>query len=695
MPIADVLLLAAYLLAPGREWGFFENFSLSPATALALIVLLFLRPNITRWGRRIVFCALLLKVSSLVWIPTKGFEAQYFTNDSFSGKAERSLDFRFAPYTRIDRRLSFKDSEFPTYFYNDVSRFNYYGDNSPQQDLLPLSAQWTGYLKSEGPETIYLKLTPGSLAWVSLSVDGVPVFSTGESTTRLLPLASGWHSIQVTFSKPYGQKVDFSAGRIVGGQEMPFSEGVWINPFKVPSFILSVVHGFSFAFDLLLALGLAACLVVWLSAKVRARAYLTVISFVGAVALWVRALPAYHLPLRLPGGSDWLYYASYAREIALNGVLATFGQPLGEGRAFFNQPLYSYLLSVLHLLFGEEFFSIYLVQEMLLWSLPLLIFHLVRRSWDLQTAWIAFGVGLFTVRELIVLNVPAVRANETLLTESFFLPLSFITTIVAAGLLRPLADKPSIRQLLLLGFLGALTVLTRSTFMPSLLIFIYAIKVRFQYPWKAFAKCAAVPLGVVVFAMSLCTVRNYVVAHQWVVTNTYGPINFYVAHEPPGHIDLSQVEKRPIYKTLKVNPLVARVAESFIQDPKHFFRNIRRRGLLNLPITHRPRHEGVIFVIIWGLGMLSLFRAFIPKRLSFSYRFSADQLLPLWVSLTHFVILLFFSTHSYGNRMLYIVYLPLIPYAAMTLSDFWLVTRRWWSSPPVSLSSGVRELRGQ
>jgi hypothetical protein len=72
-----------------------------------------------------------------------------------------------------------------------------------------------------------------------------------------------------------------------------------------------------------------------------------------ALALWaagiadalVAAVPAIGRRITLSGGNDWLTYEWHARDIALHGLWMNHRAPLGHGLAFFQQPLYPYLLA--------------------------------------------------------------------------------------------------------------------------------------------------------------------------------------------------------------------------------------------------------------------------------------------------------------------------------------------------------------
>ena len=73
-----------------------------------------------------------------------GLPGWYFDNSRFQGDFERSTDFLGEPWTRREREIDFGGDEFPTYFMNDVLRFNFFGAEAERRKNLPFSARWEG-----------------------------------------------------------------------------------------------------------------------------------------------------------------------------------------------------------------------------------------------------------------------------------------------------------------------------------------------------------------------------------------------------------------------------------------------------------------------------------------------------------------------------------------------------------------------
>ena len=181
-------------------------------------------------------------------IPLGPLEAiALLTNADATGPHERSGENRDPTFTRIDRRLDFATDgrELPLAFFNDTARFNFHDPQGPRRRQLAFAADWSGqWWANEGAHTLYLE-APESHS--QLFIDGVPVASvtpTGGPTEVNLPLAVGWHRLDLTFSSPYGAPRRFSAGEVRNGVRRPFdAAGV------VTQRLRDRGHGFCLALD--------------------------------------------------------------------------------------------------------------------------------------------------------------------------------------------------------------------------------------------------------------------------------------------------------------------------------------------------------------------------------------------------------------------------------------------------------------
>lgn len=159
----------------------------------------------------------------------RGLHARYYASAAASGAHELSTDFHDPSFTRVDTRIDFARGghDFPLGFFNDHTRFNFIGAGQPDRRYLEFAAAWTGWWwVAPGSQTLYLH-APGAPAQVA--IDTLPILSAdgvSPDATRDLTLAAGWHRVHITFSSPYREPREFSAGELVGGTRRPFDATV-------------------------------------------------------------------------------------------------------------------------------------------------------------------------------------------------------------------------------------------------------------------------------------------------------------------------------------------------------------------------------------------------------------------------------------------------------------------------------------
>src|SRR5206468_2352574 len=132
----------------------------------------------------------------------------------------------------------------------------------------------------------------------------------------------------------------------------------------------------------------------------------------------------------LSGGNDWLAYETFARDIAFNGPLMTAGKPLGQGEAFYYQPLYAYLLTPLHLLLGESVYGVLVAQYTLVALAGVLCYLLGRaqlRKFGQRRAALG-AAGLLLLVSLAVFSLAPLR-NYLVAGRLVLLPESASTNI--------------------------------------------------------------------------------------------------------------------------------------------------------------------------------------------------------------------------------------------------------------------------
>ena len=91
--------------------------------------------------------AIAVKFALALVVPHSGWIAAYYTNDQLQPPVRRSVEFSLPDATRIDRQLSFVDTEFPVHFFNEHG-FNF---GLRREATEPFSVRWRGYVHASGP----------------------------------------------------------------------------------------------------------------------------------------------------------------------------------------------------------------------------------------------------------------------------------------------------------------------------------------------------------------------------------------------------------------------------------------------------------------------------------------------------------------------------------------------------------------
>jgi hypothetical protein len=541
--LAGPLLWTAYTLVPIAGWGVLDGAPLGPIEAVTLFAIWWTWASSRKLPAGVLLAScLLIKIAAAAVLVPQGFAASYYANGDFTPPVERSLDHRGRDATRVDPRLSFGlpgRPDLPMYFFNDL-RFNFYQRNQPHRARLPYSVAWDGYVwVEEGERERWFYLTATS-AGASLEVDGAPVvtLAPGAGTARATVLwAKGWRHLVVRVAGREEPARDVEAGFVdAAGVEQPLgTDPVFRSPVSRRAMQVDrAVRAASFAIDAVLIAWLA-----WLTAasllSMARRAWrergapqwraLAALAVLGAAAeAWWFAWPMAGRLWILPGGDDPLTYETYARDIVMNGPLMLMGGQLGQGDAFYYQPLYSYALAVVHLVFGEDFFGVFLVQRLSMCGVLLGLCWIARRLDGPRAAVVTAIVGTALFYGWVT------RWAAELFTEVVFVPL---VVAWACALLRCLDDLAPKRFVVMAGIAGGLAVLGRSTLLlavpPVLLLLWFALPAGRR---RAVFAIVAVMAAVV----SLATVRNRVVSGTAVPITTSFSINLYLGNEPPAGV---------------------------------------------------------------------------------------------------------------------------------------------------------------
>ena len=668
----------AYLVVPIEGWGLFSGRPLGAFGALAVAAFCWLW-----WVRRSMPFAL-LGIAALVakialggtLLAPRGFDAKYYANAAFAEPLERGTEPAGRSFTRTDRRLSFPgggDDDLPVYFLNDNKRFNFYLPTEPARDGLPVSAVWEGWLRVDRAvvRRVYVRAPGGRVAMalgddVSVSIPPSPTGWVGYLTPK-----SGFQRIRISLSIPQGGARTFEAGWTVAGRERPFDTAVVFRQPVTPIRLAAdtVLRAISTAFDAMLA----SCLIAGVfTAFVSAWRRLT-LSPAGrdAVAIaWVAVITDalllawrfLHRRSTLSGGDDWLSYETMARDIGLNGLWMTAGAALGQGAPFYMQPLYSYFVAASHWLFGDDLYGLFFLQR-------LLIGGTVIALWRVTAALFGERVGCAGLVAALVIAYQKVGPWSTLvLSELVFVPLVCTWALLLVWLAK--SPEPRLRSATGAGVVGGVATLARSTLMLGWVLVL---------PLLAFAvrRKKRAGLTVAVFAVALCaitsvaTVRNWVVARQFVVVSSSGPVNLIIGNPPPPSI-VVPAGRKATYTRLGLHPSVQLVVEYARQSPRMFLAGWRGKAAYTLgsyPDSRSLFYMAVASIALVGVLLLMTGPAWLRGA-------GPASSIPLALALAHFAGLVIFFPFVYGDRLGLAFYALLAPYVGLAAFAAYLVVWR-------------------
>lgn len=230
----------------------------------------------------------------------------------------------------------------------------------------------------------------------------------------------------------------------------------------------------------------------------------------GLVCLWqYHSSPFWKVPIIDEAG-----YVQWAEEIAS-------GNFLGD-RAFYQDPLYPYLLAALFALFGKSLLAVRLLQTAMAFGSVYLVYWTGQR----------LGGGRQGLSAALALSLYGGMYFFALLILKASLSLFLSALVCAAGVWA--SERPELsRRWLLTGVaLGLLTLLRGNLLLvlPVLLIWSFFASIE-KRSWSGLARPLLLACGaaLVLFPVSF---RNYAVSGEFVLTTTQGGSNFYIGNNP-------------------------------------------------------------------------------------------------------------------------------------------------------------------
>jgi hypothetical protein len=657
-----VFAAALYLLVPGHPDIALSGVPLGQTGAFLLIIVLLcwawtrdvpatVRPSIGR-GLGVLIA---VKLALALFVPHSGWLASYYANDVL----RRSVDF--APSlgaTRIDRQLSFVDTEFPVHFFNEHG-FNY---GLRREATEPWVADWKGFVHA-GDRLDVRHDAKGALQIV---VDGVP------AAGNPVAIEPGDHVVEIRYVKDKEVEGAVHVAPIgADGAPRPWALGevtpVPTSPARrtvarIMAPVAWIIHAMA---ALLVLAGFTPAIAAKLR-QIRSLGWIdaahqlvmpAVILFLTAQGLWKSRHLVGHV-FTLTGGDDWLAFEMNARDILINGPLLLRGSVPGKGLPYFEYPGYGYFVAAGHWLTGESLAGIILLNFVCLALATTLSYAIARRLTNPLAALCGVALLLF-VQQLAFVRYYTV----TLLSENLYF---LLVPLMVYWLVRYLHEQ-SWWTLIAAAIAGGLATATR----PTMQLFLpVAIVILAFSQWRAGRLKAALvaPVVFVVFffaAIGPFTYRNYVMSGKPVLV-TEGQAQTFIDYNLP--------EGVPTDKYLLAfhgsNLSAAKVLLMILWDePAQTLKGWATKAVFGLGMVHwmgaanRPHPELLLTSVLY-LAALLLVREARTAEAWIIHGFIA----------THLATLLLTSPANYGYRMVLTMYLLMAVFAGAVIAK---LAARW------------------
>jgi hypothetical protein len=174
--------------------------------------------------------------------------------------------------------------------------------------------------------------------------------------------------------------------------------------------------------------------------------------------------------------------------------------------------------------------------------------------------------------------------------------------------------------------------------------------------------------------VSLATMRNWVVAHEFVPITSSGSVNLFSGNTPPAKL-VTPPEHAKTYQRLGIDPYTQMVIEYARQKPGLFIDGLKHKAMYALgsfesllPGTGRS----VFYASVWASALAGL--VLIPS-VAPGVPLAASAI-PFLIAAAHFATVVAIFPHVYGDRLVLPFYLLLVPYVAVLLVAVARLVRR-------------------
>lgn len=657
-----VFAAALYLLTPGHPDILLSGVPLGQTGAVLLILILVS----WAWTRdvavpvspsliRALGIAIAVKFAIALVVPHSGFLAAYYSNDQLRPPARRSLEFHLPGATRLDRQLSFVDTEFPVHFYNEQG-FNF---GLRREATEPFSVLWRGHVEPDEP----LRLVYDARGPIEVAVDGVTIEG------QPVAVAAGRHVIDVRYRKAKEIEGAVHVRPLdAGGQPRPWAIGE-VSQNEVPKSQRSMARSLAPVAWLAHAIALVAFMLgSWPVISARWRQIRTlplvekahhclapvVILGLTAQGLWKTR----HLVgnvWSLTGGDDWLAFEMQARDALLNGWMMQSDVPRGYGEPFIVYPGYSYFLAAVHWLTGESMAGAILANFVVL-ALATVLVHATALRFTTKVGALAAVAWLLALQQMDFVRYYTV----TLLSENLYFVLVALTVYALVRFCR----GGSMAWIVCGGLAAGAAADTRPTmmlFMPIAAI----LTALAMFLARRYMRALAAPVVLALCCMAAIapiTYRNFVMSRK-IVLVTEGQAPTFINYNLPTTDNQENLKYVQAFRGSNLS--AARILLWILWDhPVETLSNWGIKAAFGLGMVHwmdaarSPHPELVLTSVAYLLALVFVRSArALPAFLVHGFIF------------THLITLLLTMPSNYGYRMVLSMYILMVIFAGALVAQ--------------------------
>lgn len=176
-------------------------------------------------------------------------------------------------------------------------------------------------------------------------------------------------------------------------------------------------------------------------------------------------------------------------------------------------------------------------------------------------------------------------------------------------------------------------------------------------------------IAVMVAVVALATLRNWIVARQFVPLTTSFSVNFYLGNQPPPSLAIHGVDEFRLYRWIAREDTTRMALEFAVHASGPFARNLLNKALYTLGFFGAfVSGAGTVRVLIVVWVVAACGACLVPFRpVDEGVRGSA-RAIPGAIALTHFAAVVLIFPHVYVDRLILPFYALILPYAAVAVA---------------------------